>query len=272
MLNNQKARGMVAGVVEPVARRLLAVGLTPDAVTYIGAAATSVAALWFFPRGQFVPGVIIIAVFAFSDLLDGTMARLSGRAGPWGNYLDSTLDRVADGAVFGGVLIYFATQGQSWPTAAAWVCLVGGFTISYAKARAESVGATANVGIAERAERLIVILLAAFVTGLGVTWLLPAATAVLALLTLITIAQRFTHVRQQLAPRPPAPEPNEAEPTPAADPGQSTPPPQPAPETGEPTPQPQPTTQPQARSSAPDPAATSAPAADQDTLPGFGDR
>lgn len=261
MLNNQKARGMVAGVVEPVARRLLAVGLTPDAVTYIGAAATSVAALWFFPRGQFVPGVIIIAVFAFSDLLDGTMARLSGRAGPWGNYLDSTLDRVADGAVFGGVLIYFATQGQAWPTAAAWVCLVGGFTISYAKARAESVGATANVGIAERAERLIVILLAAFVTGLGVTWLLPAATAVLAMLTLITIAQRFTHVRQQLAPRAATDEPTNPEPTPA-------------PEPGEPSQQQKPAPQASPESPSPDvrPAPTPAPAADQDTLPGFGDR
>lgn len=202
MLNNQAARNVVSRFIDPVARRLLAVGLTPDAVTYIGAAGTVASALWFFPRGQFIPGVILIAVFAISDLLDGTMARLSGKAGPWGNYLDSTLDRVADGAVFGAVLIYFATHGESWPTAAAWVCLVGGFTISYAKARAESVGATANVGIAERAERLIVILAAAFITGFGVSWVLPVATAVLAVLTLVTIAQRFTHVRAQLIRRP----------------------------------------------------------------------
>ncbi len=235
MLNNQQARRVASRVVDPIAKRLLALGLSPDAVTYIGAAATSIAALWFFPRGQFIPGVIVIAIFALSDLLDGTMARMSGRAGPWGNYLDSTLDRVADGAVFGGVLIYFAVHGETWPTAAAWVCLVGGFTISYAKARAESVGATANVGIAERAERLIVILLAAFITGFGVTWMLPVATAVLALLTLITIAQRFTHVRQQLAPRTPAPaaDPDadavpdagaDAEPTtgPTTDPAQAT--------------------------------------------------
>lgn len=202
MLNNQAARNAVSRFIDPVARRLLAVGLTPDAVTYIGAAGTVASALWFFPRGQFIPGVILIAVFAISDLLDGTMARQSGKAGPWGNYLDSTLDRVADGAVFGAVLIYFATHGETWPTAAAWVCLVGGFTISYAKARAESVGATANVGIAERAERLIVILAAAFITGFGVSWVLPVATAVLAVLTLVTIAQRFTHVRAQLIRRP----------------------------------------------------------------------
>lgn len=203
MLNNQQARTAVSRVIDPVARRLLAIGISPDAVTYIGAAGTSIAALWFFPRGQFVAGVLVIVLFVFSDLLDGTMARLSGRAGPWGNYLDSTLDRVADGAVFGGVLIYFATRGEAWQTAAAWVCLVGGFTVSYAKARAESVGAEANVGLAERAERLIVILAAAFITGLGVVWVLPVATALLAVLTLITIAQRFTHVHGQLARRQP---------------------------------------------------------------------
>lgn len=205
MLNNQQARHAVAGVVDPVAKALLRIGLTPDAVTLIGALGTCAAALWFFPRGQFVAGVLVILLFVFSDLLDGTMARLSGRAGPWGNFLDSTTDRIADGAVFGGILIYFAVRGQTWETAAAWVCLVGGFTISYAKARAESVGAEANVGIAERAERLIVVLLAAFIQGLGVSWALPVAVAVLAVLTLVTVGQRFAHVRGQLvtAPRPP---------------------------------------------------------------------
>lgn len=220
MLNNQSARRAVAGVVEPVARRLLAVGLTPDAITYLGAAGTSIAALWFFPRGQFVAGVLVILLFVFSDLLDGTMARLSGKAGPWGNYLDSTLDRVADGAVFGGVLIYFALNGEDLATAAAWVCLVGGFTVSYAKARAESVGADADVGIAERAERLIVVLVAAFVQGLGVSWILEAAVIVLGILTLVTVAQRFAHVRRQLATAPPVPPP-----TPPAPPSGPVPPP-----------------------------------------------
>lgn len=236
MLNNKEARGVVSRVVDPVAKALLSIGLTPDAITYIGAAGVSLTALWFFPRGQFVIGVLVILLFVFSDLLDGTMARLSGRAGPWGNYLDSTLDRVADGAVFGGVLIYFATRGDSWATAAAWVCLVGGFTVSYAKARAESVGAEANVGIAERAERLIVILVAAFITGLGVTWLLPVATGILAVLTLITIAQRFTHVRQQLVRRTGEPQPPAAGEAVAADSAPDAPAPpatptQPVPET-----------------------------------------
>lgn len=203
MLNNAGVRGVMANVIEPVARGLLKIGVTPDAITYIGTIGASAAALWFFPRGEFVAGVLVMLFFIFSDLLDGTMARLSGTAGPWGNYLDSTLDRIADGAVFGGILIYFATRGEALGTAASWVVLVGAFTISYAKARAESVGATANVGIAERAERLIVVLAAAFLTGLlDQPYILMGAMVVLAILVVITIGQRFVTVKSQLRPHP----------------------------------------------------------------------
>lgn len=215
MLNNAGVRGVMANVIEPVAKGLLKIGVTPDAITYIGTIGASGAALWFFPRGEFVVGVLVLFLFVFSDLLDGTMARLSGRAGPWGNYLDSTLDRVADGAVFGSVLIYFASSGELAPsgaaldattagvgTAASWVVLVGAFTISYSKARAESVGATANVGIAERAERLIVVVVAAFLTGLlDQPLVLAGAMVVLAILVVITIGQRFATVKSQLRPR-----------------------------------------------------------------------
>lgn len=219
MLNNADVRGVMAKVIEPVAKLLLKIGLTPDAITYLGTIGASAAALWFFPRGEFVAGVLVMILFIFSDLLDGTMARISGRAGPWGNYLDSTLDRVADGAVFGSVLIYFASRGEMSAdgdildattahvgTAAAWVVLVGAFTISYSKARAESVGATANVGIAERAERLIVVLAAAFLTGLlDQPYIITGAMVVLAVLVVITIGQRFATVKSQL--RPPGQEP-----------------------------------------------------------------
>jgi CDP-diacylglycerol--glycerol-3-phosphate 3-phosphatidyltransferase len=207
MLNNQGARDAVAKGVDPIAKRLVAAGITSDTVTYVGTAATCAAALWFFPQGQFIPGVILIAIFALSDLLDGTMARMTGTAGPWGNFLDSTLDRIADGAVFGSILIYFATHGNGVATAAAWVCLVGGLTTSYAKARAESIGIqSGGVGIAERAERLIIVLVAAFLQGLGVfwsplLWALPVALVVLAVLSVVTIGQRFAHVRREITLR-----------------------------------------------------------------------
>lgn len=197
MLNQTNARSVLAKVVEPVARGLLKIGLSPDAVTFIGTVGVSASALYFFPRGDFVPGILIMLFFVFSDMLDGTMARMQNRTGVWGAFLDSTLDRVADGAIFGSVLVW-AVRGESiWVQAAAFICLVGGFLISYARARAESVGLDCSVGIAERTERLLILLVAAFFYGLGVPYLLPAALFVLAVLVLFTVYQRLVHVYRQ---------------------------------------------------------------------------
>lgn len=197
MLNQTNARSVAAKVVDPVARTLLRLHITPDMVTVVGTVAVSAAALWFFPDGRFVPGVLIIFLFVFSDMLDGTMARMSGRSGPWGAFLDSTLDRVADGFVFASLLIW-AVQSQSTATvAAAVICLVSAITISYAKARAQSLGMTCNVGIAERTERLFLVMFAAFLAGLGVPYVLPAALWVLAVLGVITVVQRFATVARQ---------------------------------------------------------------------------
>lgn len=204
MLNNADARKAAATVVDPVARGLLRIGVTPDMVTVVGAAGTAAAALVFFRTGAFFTGLAFMVVLTMSDLLDGTMARMRGTAGPWGNFLDSTLDRVTDGAVFGALLWWSIANGQTVAAWAALVCLVGGFTISYAKARAESVGATANVGIAERAERLIVAYLAALLTGFGLDWAMPVLLTILAVLVVITVVQRFVEVRRQLVAPPPA--------------------------------------------------------------------
>lgn len=202
MLNNPAARKVSAVLIEPVARLLLRLHISPDAVTVVGTLGTCVGALVFFPRGDFIPGVVIIAIFVGSDLLDGTMARLSGRAGPWGNFLDATMDRIADGCVFGALTLWAVSTGNPWTVAAALTSLVGGQVISYAKARAEAVGATANVGIAERAERLILALSAALLAGLGVPYVLPIALGVLAILTVVTVVQRIVVVRTQLKTTP----------------------------------------------------------------------
>lgn len=197
MLNQTNARSVLAKVVEPVAKGLLKIGLSPDAVTFIGTVGVSAAALFFFPDGRFVPGILIMVLFVFSDMLDGTMARLQGRTGVWGAFLDSTLDRIADGAIFGAVLIWAVRSQSVYVQGAALICLVGGFVISYARARAESVGLDCSVGIAERTERLLIVLVAAFVYGLGVPYLLPVALYVLAALVLITVYQRLAHVYRQ---------------------------------------------------------------------------
>jgi CDP-diacylglycerol---glycerol-3-phosphate 3-phosphatidyltransferase len=198
MLNNAAARRAVAGAVDPVARGLLRARVSPDAVTLVGTLGTCVGALAFYPREEWVAGSIVIVLFVFSDLIDGTMARIAGRSGPWGAFLDSTLDRVADGAVFGGILLGLVHAGDTAASYAALACLVGGGVVSYAKARAESIGVACDVGIAERAERLAVAILAAFLHGLGVPYVLPAAMWLLAVLTWVTVGQRVVHVHRAL--------------------------------------------------------------------------
>jgi len=200
VLNNPAARKVVSGAVDPVARLLLRLHVSPDAVTLAGTAGAVTVALVFLPQGSFVVAVLLLFVLTLSDLLDGTMARMAGTSGPWGNFLDATLDRLSDGAIFGGLALYGAFNDQPWITAAATLALVTGQVTSYSKARAEAVGATANVGIAERAERLIVAAIAALLTGFGVPYVLPIALWLLGGLGLITIAQRMLAVRAQLRP------------------------------------------------------------------------
>ena len=110
-------------------------------------------------RGWLLAGTIVVSAFALSDTLDGTMARRSGRSSAWGAFLDSTLDRVADAAVFGGLVLWFTGGGDDRPTALlALACLVLGGLVSYARARAEGLGMRADVGIAERTDRLVAVL------------------------------------------------------------------------------------------------------------------
>ena len=202
MLNNANVRSRVAGVLEPPARGLLRLGVSPDAVTVVGTMGVVVASVGFLARGEYLWAVVVSLLFAPSDMLDGTMARLSGRSGPWGAFLDSTLDRIGDGAVFGGLAFYLATTGERWPAAAALLVLVGALVVSYSKARAEGVGAECNVGIAERAERLVILGVAVLLAGFGVPYVLPVALWLLAALVWITVGQRIWHVRGQLRATP----------------------------------------------------------------------
>jgi CDP-diacylglycerol--glycerol-3-phosphate 3-phosphatidyltransferase len=190
-------RAGIARWVEPTARALLRVGLTPDAVTVIGTVGVLVGALGFGATGHFIIGTVVVTLSAFTDLIDGTMARLSGRRGKFGAFLDSTMDRVADGAIFGAVAFWYATQDRPSACAAALICLVTGQIVSYAKARAEGLGFTANVGIAERIERLILVGLGGLISGFGWKYGMDVALWLLAVLSVITIGQRIGTVRRQ---------------------------------------------------------------------------
>lgn len=197
---NKYARALFTVIFRPIAKLLLRMGISPDVVTIVGTFGVSFGALWFYPRHEFLVGTLFITVFVFSDMLDGNMARLSGRSSVWGAYLDSTLDRVGDAAIFGGLVLYYAGKGDNFVLASlALACLVLGSVVSYAKARAEGLGMQANVGIAERADRLVAVLVTVGLTGL---FHLPEAVlgtvlALLALASLITVLQRMLLVRKQ---------------------------------------------------------------------------
>jgi len=206
------ARALFGRLLTPTARALLRAGVSPDVVTVLGTLGVCVGGLVLYPRGELFWGTMVIVAFVFSDTLDGTMARLSGRSSRWGAFLDSTLDRLGDAALFVGVALWFAGDGDDLLLAALslW-CLVAGSLVSYAKARAEGLGMTADVGIAERADRLVLALLVIGFHGIGTPYVLAIGLWGLGLASTFTFGQRVWAVRRQalaerpIPPVPPAP-------------------------------------------------------------------
>jgi CDP-diacylglycerol---glycerol-3-phosphate 3-phosphatidyltransferase len=186
-------------VISPIAKLLIRLGVSPDAVTVVGTLGVCAGALVFFPRGELLTGVLVITAFVFSDLIDGYMARLTGRVSRFGAFLDSTLDRVGDGAIFAGLALYFAGPGDSdLYLVLALVCLVMGGVTSYARARAEGLGFEAKVGVAERADRLVAILVMTFFAAiLDLPVLMYVALWALAIASSVTVVQRIWVVRKQ---------------------------------------------------------------------------
>ncbi|TCJ36184.1 phosphatidylinositol phosphate synthase [Parafrankia sp. BMG5.11] len=193
-----KARPQIQKVLDPLSQWAARSSVSPDMVTVIGTIGVAGGALGFFTRGVFFVGTLVITLFVFSDLMDGVIARARGISSKWGAFLDSTSDRVGDGAIFGSLVIWYAGDGDSLPLAgAALLCLVAGSVTSYVKARAEGLGFSCDVGFAERGERLLILLVAAGLYGLGVPYLLPAALWFLVGATLLTVSQRVVHVHRQ---------------------------------------------------------------------------
>ena len=186
-------------VLAPIIDLLIRLGVSPDAVTLVGTLGVSAGALVFFPQGMLLTGVLVITAFVFSDLVDGAMARKTGRTSVFGSFFDSTLDRIGDGAIFGGLVLYFAGPGDSrLYTCLTLYCLVMGAVTSYARAKAESLGLQAKGGLAERADRLVAILV---MTGLGalfgLPWLMYLTIWVLAAANTETVVRRVLMVRRQ---------------------------------------------------------------------------
>ena len=186
----------VTRVITPVASFALRLGITPNAVTWVGAIAVVASALHFYPRGEFFIGTVIICVMALSDLFDGTMARISQKgSSKWGGFLDSTIDRITDSAILVGVAIYLINNDD--PLAiVVMVTLVTGILVPYIRAKAECFGIECSGGIAERTERLIISLASIGLSGLGAPYIMAIGMWSLALLGTYTVVQRMLIVKR----------------------------------------------------------------------------
>jgi len=190
-----------ARLLDPLSRALLRIGVTPNMVTVLGTVGVGIGAIVFAPRGgiNLVWAVVIVTLSALTDVLDGVMARTRGTVSRFGALLDSTMDRVADGMVFGALAFLYRDETPS--LIAALLCLVSGQVVSYVKARADSLGLDASKGLVERAERLILTGIGGLLTGFGVGWGLPAALWLLAAGSVFTVGQRMWQARaSEIAP------------------------------------------------------------------------
>lgn len=194
---NILARASVARVTDPIGARLVRAGLSPNAMTVIGTVGTVVSALVFFPLGYLFVGSAVVTVFVLFDLLDGSMARTSGQVTPFGTVLDASCDRIADGVLFGCMAWWaLVVAHDRLAGAAALLSLVAAQVISYVKARAEAEGLKGDGGLVERAERFIIALVGTGLQGLGVPHAADVGLSVLAVLAVITVAQRLMSVQR----------------------------------------------------------------------------
>ena len=200
---NRSARALFSYVINPTARFLLRLGVTPNAVTIAGTVGVLIGS-YLGALGHLFWGTWVVTASALTDVLDGTMARMRGGSGRFGALLDSSMDRIADAAVFGAVTFYLANRGNPYGgMVAALICLAAGQVVSYVKARAQSLNLDADVGIAERLERLIIVGIGGLLGSAGLDWGLPAALWFLAVLSVVTVFQRLIHAsRSERVPAP----------------------------------------------------------------------
>jgi CDP-diacylglycerol--glycerol-3-phosphate 3-phosphatidyltransferase len=183
----------------PFINLFIRLGISPDIVTVVGTLGVAAGALVFFPQGWLWQGVVVVTAFIFSDLIDGAMARKIGRTDTFGAFLDSTLDRIADAALFGGMALFFAWQtGDKLYLVLSLICLAMGSVTSYARSKGEQLGFNAKTGLAERPDRLVGLLVPTFFGDvLGLPILYEVALWLIAALSTITVVQRILLVRRQ---------------------------------------------------------------------------
>ena len=209
-------RARVRLVAVPVALALGKLGLTPNAITIVGFLGTCAAAVAAAAQSWVLAGVLVI-VFGIFDLFDGALARATGQASRFGAFLDSTLDRTGEGLVLAGVAYGCASAGFTIGAGLAAAAVALASVVTYARAKAEAIGLSGDIGIAPRPERLVLLsagLILAGIWGVAVVpgtsrgeaipgaafggLLLSIALGLIAVFAAITIVQRILHVRNQL--------------------------------------------------------------------------
>ncbi|MEO5567484.1 MAG: phosphatidylinositol phosphate synthase [Gemmatimonadaceae bacterium] len=187
-------------VIDPVADLFVRTGVHPNTITAIGTACT-VAASVIFAMGHIRTAGAFLGLTALFDVLDGTVARRSGRESVFGAFLDSTLDRLADGAIFVGLATFYALSIEHGSTLMMLVCmsgLVGALMTSYARARAEPLGIDAKIGMVQRPERVVLLSVPQALFGLALDgWVLRAVVFIITIGAWITVIQRIVFVYQQ---------------------------------------------------------------------------
>lgn len=198
MLDNPRSRAIASHVLDPIARVLLALRLTASSITLLGGVGAIAVAVLLIARGQFLLASVLMLPLAGADAIDGTMARLAGTQSRWGSFLDSTTDRLTDGAIFAALAWWFLKSGDDMSALAAFVTLIAGFATSYIRAKAEALNVECKVGIAERPERVGGAALGMFLSGIGFATMLPILVWLVAALSCITVGQRIAVVRSSL--------------------------------------------------------------------------
>ncbi|MGE5464428.1 MAG: CDP-alcohol phosphatidyltransferase family protein [Syntrophothermus sp.] len=182
-------------VLDPLGRLFNRLGFTPNLMTMIGLAGNTVGAI-FLSQGNFLVGGLLVLLMTPIDALDGTMARLRGESSDFGAFVDSVSDRYSELIIYGGLLYYFLSIGNPIGGLITYTAAAGSVLVSYVKARAETLGYTAKIGILSRAERYLVI-----APSLVLTYWIPSfiyiGLAIIAVFANITALQRIWHVRAQ---------------------------------------------------------------------------
>jgi CDP-diacylglycerol---glycerol-3-phosphate 3-phosphatidyltransferase len=186
MLGNAKARNVGTTIATPFAKIFLKIGLTPDLITLIGTIGVSVVSLVYFSKGQFLTGSLLFALFVGLDAVDGTLARLLNRNSKWGAFFD-----------LGSLAFYFAQNDIKVLFVLSLISLVACEIVSYTKARAESLGFKCDTGIAERPERIIIIIVGTLLAGVGFNQGLEISIWILTIVSVITVLQRMNFVFKQ---------------------------------------------------------------------------